>query len=207
MRKSNVKKNAKIRMVEAAFTLFHEKGVHATSIDAVLERSRTGKSQFSHYFKTKEGLVLAVLRHFSEQLKTGAYDPVKSIESWEDLEHWMRSFIQWQETMECTLSCPIGTIGHDLSEDQKELRREIREIFNWRRNFIARFFKEQQHKGAMQKNVHPEALADFCYTITQGGLWMAKIERSTKPFENAVDNALSYLHSLRLPTKKTASRA
>lgn len=195
-------------MVEAAFALFHEKGVHATSIDAVLERSRTGKSQFSHYFKTKEGLVLAVLRDFSSQLKTGAYDPVKSIRSWEDLELWMRSFIEWQEKVACTLSCPIGTIGHDLSENQKKLRHEIREMFNWRRNFIARFFKEQRSQGAMRKDVTPEALADFCYTITQGGLWMAKIERTNKPFKNAVDNALTYLHSLRLPTKKTpASRA
>ena len=185
-------------MVEAAFALFHERGVHATSIDAVLERSRTGKSQFSHYFKTKEGLVLAVLQDFSTQLKTGAYDPVKSIESWEDLEVWMRSFIKWQEQIEYTLSCPIGTIGHDLSTDQKKLRCEIREMFNWRRNFIARFFKTQQDKGLMQKDMRPEALADFCYTITQGGLWMAKIERTNKPFKNAVDNALAYLRSLRL---------
>ncbi len=193
-------------MVEAAFALFHECGVHATSIDAVLERSHTGKSQFSHYFRNKEGLVLAVLRDFSEKLKTGIYDPVKSIESWKDLEIWMRSFITWQEKIECTLSCPIGTIGHDLSTDQKELRCEIREMFRRRRNFIASFFKTQQDKDLMRKNARPEALADFCYTITQGGLWMAKIERSNKPFKNAVNQALAYLHSLRLPVRKTASR-
>lgn len=195
--------SARQRMIEAALALFHENGIHATSVDAVLERSDTGKSQFSHYFKTKEGLVHAVLEYFYGQMKAGVYSTVESIRSWDDLEYWLRSFIKWQETVEHTLSCPIGTIGHDLTREQEDLRREIRKIFNWRRQFIARFFEEEQARGAMKKDVSPAALADFCYTIIQGGLWMAKIERRRKPFENAVENALAYLHSLRIPGKKS----
>ncbi|MCA9399346.1 MAG: TetR/AcrR family transcriptional regulator [Candidatus Omnitrophica bacterium] len=45
------------RMLRTAFDLFHQKGVNATSVDEVLEKSGTGKSQFYYYFKSKEGLV------------------------------------------------------------------------------------------------------------------------------------------------------
>jgi len=203
----STKRNTKQLMIEAAFELFHERGVHASSVDAILERSATGKSQFSHYFKNKDGLVLAVLTHFSEQMKSGAYSKVESIESWDDLETFLRSFIQWQNKVECTLSCPIGTIGHDLTKEQKELRRTIKEIFDWRRTYVADFFKEEQAMGRLKKDTSPEVLADFCYTIIQGGLWMAKIERTTKPFKNAIDTALTYLYSLRTPEKKSRPKS
>ncbi len=194
--------STKQRMIKAAFARFHERGVHGTSVDAVLARSRTGKSQFSYYFKTKEGLVQAVLEHFYEELRRGVYDPVASIQSWRDLETWMRSFLKWQQDVHCALACPIGTIGSDLSQTQKKLREEIRRIFNWRRAFIARFFKAQQAAGTMRKDFPPEALADFCYTITQGGLYMAKAERDSQPFEHALNIALATLRSMRIPAKR-----
>jgi len=53
--------STKQRMIKAALALFHKRGVPATSVDAVLGRSKTGKSQFTHYFKNKDGLVLSTL--------------------------------------------------------------------------------------------------------------------------------------------------
>lgn len=194
--------STKQRMIEAAFALFHERGIHGTSVDAVLARSRTGKSQFSHYFKTKEGLVQAVLEHFYEELRRGEYDPVETIRSWNDLERWMRSFYEWQQTVDCTLACPIGTIGNDLSQTQEKLRKEIRRIFDWRRAFIAEFFKQEQAAGRMREDFSPQALADFCYTITQGGLYMARAERNSQPFEHALDVALTALRSMRISSSK-----
>jgi len=198
--------NAKQRMVEAALALFHARGVYGTSVDAVLERSRTGKGQFSHYFKDKDGLVRAVLRHFYGNLRRGAYDKVDAIRSWSDLERWLRAFLRWQQEMECTLGCPIATIGNDLSQAQRGLRREIRDIFDWRRAFVAAFFRQQQAAGQMRKDFRPEALADFCYTITQGGLFMAKVERNSTPFEHALRIALAHLHSMRIPAKGARTR-
>ena len=184
-------------MVEAALSLFHEHGIHATSVDAVLERSGTGKSQFTHYFKNKDGLVFAVLSYFYDKMLEGAYSPFPSIETWAQLEKFLRSFIQWQETVDCGLSCPIGTISHDLSEHQEEIRALAKKIFKWRRNYVANFFKQEQRAGRLQKTPRPQALADFCYTLIQGGLWMSKAERNTKSFENAVTIAMAHLKSLR----------
>ncbi|HRK62239.1 MAG TPA: TetR/AcrR family transcriptional regulator [Candidatus Omnitrophota bacterium] len=185
------------KMVEAALRLFHEKGIHATSVDAVLERSGTGKSQFAHYFKNKDGLILAALDYFREQMLKGAYSPFPSIETWKQLEIFMRGFTKWQANVDYELSCPIGTISHDLGGSCPEARKLAHEIFEWRRNYVAAFFNKEQASGRMKKNIKPKALADFCYTIIQGGLWMAKAERNAEPFENALNSALIYLKSLR----------
>ncbi len=189
--------NTRQKMIEAALSLFHEQGVNGTSVDAVLKRSGTGKSQFSHYFKTKNGLVLAVLEYFQGQMEAGAYSTVPAIRTWEDLEFWLRSFISWQKKVHFTLSCPIGTIGHDLETAQEDIRNAARKIFTWRRDFVACFFKTEQDAGRMKKDASPKELADFCYTIIQGGLWMSKIERNSRPFENAMNITLAYLKSMR----------
>ena len=47
----------RLRIIRAAADLFHKQGVGATSPDQVIEASKTGKGQFYHYFKSKEGLV------------------------------------------------------------------------------------------------------------------------------------------------------
>lgn len=184
-------------MVEAALALFHEHGVNGTSVDAVLERSGTGKSQFSHYFKNKDGLVLAVLEYFYAQMDAGAYSAVPAIRTWNDLEFWLRSFIAWQKKTGFTLSCPIGTIGHDLDTKQEDIRAVASRIFKWRRDFVAQFFKQEQAAGRLIKTASPRELADFCYTIIQGGLWMGKIERSPRLFESSLKHTLAYLKSLR----------
>ena len=47
----------RLRIIRAAADLFHKQGARSTSPDQVIEASRTGKGQFYHYFKSKEGLV------------------------------------------------------------------------------------------------------------------------------------------------------
>jgi TetR/AcrR family transcriptional repressor of nem operon len=46
----------------AAADLFHKQGVAATSPDEIIDASGTGKGQFYHYFKNKDGLVHEVLQ-------------------------------------------------------------------------------------------------------------------------------------------------
>ena len=65
------KQNTKLRMINSALDLFHRFGVNGTSVDQVLEKSKTGKSQFTHYFKTKEGMVSSVIQHLHEMIQTG----------------------------------------------------------------------------------------------------------------------------------------
>jgi len=74
------------RIIQVAADLFHKQGVRATSPDEVIEASRTGKGQFYHYFKSKEGLIHEVLQTHLEAIKSGT-GPVKyEITTWQDLE-------------------------------------------------------------------------------------------------------------------------
>lgn len=190
--------DARLRMINAALDLFQLYGVNATSVDLVLSESKTGKSQFTHYFKSKEGLVHAVLQYLHEVIESGQTPTGYHVKSWKDLDHWFQSYIDFQKSVNFERSCPIGTIGNDVTNEQEILRQDIRIFLSWSRSQLARFFIEKKAKGEMVSTANPEGLADFCISIMQGGMLLTKIKREPDMFENAKSQALQYIKSLRI---------
>jgi len=184
------------RMIRAAFDLFHKQGVNATSVDEVLEKSGTGKSQFYYYFKSKEGLVHAVLQNFFERLKNGEIPISYEINTWEDLEQWFGFFIGHQKNTKCERGCPLATIAYELTKADELIRQDINIIFEYTRNALSRFFSNLKARGELIDSVDPDELADFSFSIMQGGMVTSKIKKETIPFENSVTHALTYLKSL-----------
>ncbi|HEV2320724.1 MAG TPA: TetR family transcriptional regulator [Gammaproteobacteria bacterium] len=194
----NGKPDTRTRMIEAALDLFHRQGVNATSIDEVLALSHTGKSQFSHYFKTKDGLIQASLEYLSKVIRSGESPSSYEIKTWEDMERWFQQYIDYQKSVDFERSCPLGTIGNDLSNEQPMLRMEVRLFLEWARGKLARFFAERQAAGELQPSAQPEALADFCISIMQGGMLLTKMKRDSDMFEHAAAQANAYIKSLRV---------
>ncbi len=191
------KTDARTRMVQAAFDLFHEKGVSATSVDEVLQKSGTGKSQFSHYFQNKEGLVHACLQYFLEQLKNGRLPVNYDLETWEDLEEWFGFFIGFQKQTGCRRGCPVATIASDLEAHTEVVRQDLKMLSEFTQTKLARFFDRMKARGELRPDTDPDGLADYCYSIMQGGLAISKMNGNTTAFERAVRQALDHLRGLR----------
>jgi TetR/AcrR family transcriptional regulator, transcriptional repressor for nem operon len=183
-------------MIDTAMQLFHQQGIHATSVDEILEKSGTGKGQFYHYFKNKEGLIHSVLITFYDRLRSPNSPMSNPIETWNDLENWFRRFLEFQKSVQFTRSCPVGTIGTDLSREQELLRQDVRLIFEHTKRSLADFFSLMKGRGELPADADPEGLSDFCFTIMQGGLLVSKIKREAAPFENSITHAMNYLRSL-----------
>lgn len=188
---------ARQRMVDAALELFHRNGVNGTSVDDVLEASGTGKSQFSHYFKTKEGLVHAVLQHLHDVVRDGKSASRYDIGSWEELEGWFDRFVEFQKSVGYEKSCPLGTIGNDVTDEQTLLRQDVRLFFQWCRGGLARFFAERRAAGELPAGADPDGLADLFIAVMQGGMLVTKVTRSPDAFRGAAAQALAHVKSLR----------
>lgn len=57
MKQITKKKNAKSKIVTAAWQLFHDKGYQATTVDDIIRLSGTSKGSFYYYFSTKNELL------------------------------------------------------------------------------------------------------------------------------------------------------
>lgn len=87
-------------LIDTAFQLFNEHGYHATGIDRILAESGVSKATLYKHFKSKEELILAVLRQRHEQLqvsfarymdKAAAAGGVPALAVFDALDDWFRS--------------------------------------------------------------------------------------------------------------------
>ena len=181
------------RIIRAAADLFHKQGVGATSPDQVIEASETGKGQFYHYFKSKEGLVHEVLQAYLDDIAKGTAPLSYEINSWEDLESWFFSNIELQKRFRMTRGCPFGTIGNEVTENDELIRQDLSLIFEVVKNKLAAFFTKEKAKGRLSQDANEEQLANFCIATIQGAMLLGKIKRNSQPAEATVYEAVAHL--------------
>src|SRR6516165_11082914 len=109
----------RLRIMQVAADLFHKQGVRATSPDQIIEKSGTGKGQFYHYFKNKEGLVHEVLQSHLAAIRDGTAPLNYEIEAWQDLEKWFYSQIERLRSFKMSRGCPFGTIGNEITDNDE----------------------------------------------------------------------------------------
>jgi len=190
------------QMIETALDLFHQRGIVAVSVDDILSASGTGKGQFYHYFKSKDGLIHEVLTYFYDRLKTNSLPGKVDIQSWDDLREWFEFFMSFQKEIQYERNCPIASIGVDVRDDQQLLRQDIRLIYEFTRHSLSRFFTSMKACGDLPATVDPDALASLCFTVQQGGMLITKVERDETAFRQAAQTTLNFILSLR--TQATA---
>lgn len=192
----------RLRIIRTAADLFHKQGARATSPDDIIEASRTGKGQFYHYFKSKEGLIHEVLQAHLEAIRNGTAPLEYEISSWKDLERWFQSHVELQKSFAMTRGCPFGTIGNEVTENDELVRQDLSLIFEVTKNKLAAFFLQEKSKGRLMKTVDPEQLADFCIACIQGGMLMGKVKRSSQTVETTVQEALAHLKSYSVKARR-----
>ena len=97
----------RLRIIRTAADLFHKQGARATSPDEIIEASRTGKGQFYHYFRSKEGLIHEVLQTYLDEIRMASTRVNYEINSWKDLERWFTTQVELQKSYEMTRGCPF----------------------------------------------------------------------------------------------------
>lgn len=183
----------RLRIIRVAADLFHKQGVRATSPDEIIEASATGKGQFYHHFKSKEGLVHEVLQIHLEAIRTGESSVNYEINSWQDLEKWFQGHIELQKRFNMTRGCPFGTVGNELTESDGLIRQDLALLFEVMKNKLATFFVREKAKGRLVQDANEEHLAGFCIATIQGAMLMGKIERNSQPVQTAVREAMIHL--------------
>jgi TetR/AcrR family transcriptional regulator, transcriptional repressor for nem operon len=185
----------RLRIIRAAANLFHKQGIHQTSPGEIIEASGTGKGQFYHYFKNKEGMVHAVMQFHLDAIENGTSPVNFNVDSWEDLHRWFNRHIELQKMFEMTRGCPIG---NDVTARDELLRQDVALIFDVMRRKLGSFFRKEKAAGRLAKQIDEDALATFCISAVQGAMLLGKVARTSRPAEQAVSEALAHIQSYRV---------
>ena len=115
------------RLIAGAAELFHEQGVHRTTLAEVAERADVPLGNVYYYFKTKDELVGAVIDSYVEQ----AAELITTFERGRTPQARLKALVRnWSDMREAVVrhGCPMGTLCVELDKSETGLDREAAKV-------------------------------------------------------------------------------
>lgn len=180
-------------ILETAADLVLAQGVAGTSIDDILEASRTSKSQVYHYFADKDALVRAVIARQTERVLAAQEPHLGHLDSMDALRAWCGAIVELQRQRRCVGGCPVGSLANELAEHSDAERRLLADSFATWQSYLVTGLTTMRDRGELRGDADPELLATAFMAALQGGLLLAKTTRSVQPLEAALQMALEHV--------------
>jgi TetR/AcrR family transcriptional repressor of nem operon len=176
------------RIVEEAAALIHERGVAATTLEDVKVAAEVSGSQLYHYFPDKNELVQAVIDY---QADTIVRNNRRALGSAKGLAAWRNMLVTGVKSTEGKGGCALGSLGGQLAESDPEARALIAAGFEQWLTAISDGLRALHADGTLPSDIDLDDLAITVLATLQGGLLLAQVQRSTRPFETAIDTLLA----------------
>ena len=176
------------RIVEAAAALIHERGVAGATLDDVKEAAEVSGSQMYHYFPDKNDLVQAVIEY---QADTIVNRNRRALSSANGVEAWRNMVMTAAKRTKAMGGCQLGSLVGQLAESDPEARALIAAGFEQWAAAIGDGLRSLHADGKLAADIDPDDLATTLLATLQGGLLLAQVHRSSRPFETAVNTLLA----------------
>jgi TetR/AcrR family transcriptional repressor of nem operon len=176
------------RIVEGAAALIHERGVAGTTLEDVKGAAEVSGSQLYHYFPDKNELLQAVIDY---QADTLVAHNRQALGSEGGVEAWRNMLIAGVKHSQAKGGCPLGSLGGQLAESDPEARVLIAAGFERWSTAISEGLRSLHADGKLAPGIDLDDLATTMLATLQGGLLLSQVQRSTRPFETAVDTLLA----------------
>jgi TetR/AcrR family transcriptional regulator, transcriptional repressor for nem operon len=176
------------RIVQEAAALIHERGVAGATLEDVREAAEVSGSQMSHYFADKDELVQAVIDY---QADTIVNRQRHALGSRNGVEVWRKMVITAARRTQAKGGCQLGSLVGQLAESDPEARARIAAGFDQWAAAIGDGLRSLHADGKLPSDIDPDDLAVTLLATLQGGLLLAQVQRSTRPFETAVNTVLA----------------
>ena len=176
------------RIVEEAAALIHERGVAGTTLEDVKVAAEVSGSQMYHYFPDKNELVQAVIDYQADTIVNRQRHALSSANG---VEAWRNMVITAAKRTKAKGGCQLGSLVGQLAESDPEARALIAAGFDQWAAAISDGLRSLHADGKLPSDIDPDDLATTLLATLQGGLLLAQVQRSTRPFETAVNTLLA----------------
>jgi TetR/AcrR family transcriptional regulator, transcriptional repressor for nem operon len=176
------------RIVEEAAALIHERGVAGTTLEDVKVAAEVSGSQLYHYFPDKDELVQAVIDYQADAIVNRNRNALGSAYG---VEAWRKMVMTAAKRTKAKGGCALGSLVGQLAESDPEARALIAAGFDQWAGAIADGLRSLHADGKLQSGIDPDDLATTLLATLEGGLLLAQVQRSSRPFETAVDTLLA----------------
>lgn len=188
-------RRARDAIVEAACALVYDNGIAAASVDNVLAASNTGKSQFYHYFGSKQDLLTAVIARQLDRVLS-SQPRLATLSSWREFDAWAADILAHHSTPAGPLACPLGCLVGEL-DSEPALAKALDNAYRQWEAPLAQGLRNLHDKGELRTTADPDRLAATTMAALQGGLMLAHLRGDVTILADALAMALDHLKSHR----------
>lgn len=174
------------RLLDAACVLFARQGIGATTLDSVCAASGTGRGQLYLYFADKSDLVAAVVAQQVERVLDAQQPLLGTISTAADVHAWC-NLAAHQYTAEDPVRCPIGSLVHELREDDGAARAALADGFDRWRDALTTGLRRVQQRGELVTGADPDAAAVTLLAAYQGAVLLAAATGDLRVLHLALD--------------------
>lgn len=180
-------------ILDVARALMTHKGFTAVGLNEVLSTAGVPKGSFYHYFKSKEEFGQALLNvYFDEYLSR--IEPILKQQA-NGAQSLLKYFQYWSETQyddAVDNKCLVVKLGAEVCD----LSEVMRQVLDEGTSRIIRLISSCIERGIDDGSIvgkDSKALAESLYQLWLGASLMAKVNRSTQPFQSALAMTKSLL--------------
>ncbi len=190
------KVSTRLRLIDAARTLFWEKGYEATSLGDVVKRAKANPGSLYYFFKTKEDLLLAVLDRYTELLWPVIVEPAfKAVDDpMVRIFAILEGYRQGLMATGFARGCPIGSLALEVGEAIPKAREKVAANFDGWVGWIRKCLDDAADQ--LPPETDRAALARFVLTVMEGAVMQGRAYHSLEPFDSAVEVLRDYLSRL-----------
>ncbi|MFQ5530111.1 MAG: TetR/AcrR family transcriptional regulator [Gemmatimonadota bacterium] len=180
--------DTKDRILEAAARLFAERGYHATGVAGILRVAGVKSGSLYHFFSSKEDLLVAVMQHHLDMLRSQILDRAEAESVTEDpLEQVFSLLGIYRRSLlvsGCTQGSPVGSLALEVGNGIPRVRALIDRYFAvW----VARVHDWLVAAGSrLPSGLDRGILAHHVLAVAQGGIVQARAAESLEPYDASV---------------------
>ncbi|HEY9290909.1 MAG TPA: TetR/AcrR family transcriptional regulator [Microlunatus sp.] len=179
------------RIIVGASEHLRDFGVAATTLDDVLARTRTSKSQLFHYFPGgREDLLLAVARYEADRVLTDQDPYLSHLTSWAAWERWKDAVVTRYRVQ--GTNCPLAALMTQVRQTPGAEQVTMTLLAQWE-DKLADGVVTMQRAGKIRDGLDPRQTAQAIIAAIQGGVAVLMSTGRSDHLEAALDLTLSHL--------------
>jgi TetR/AcrR family transcriptional repressor of nem operon len=190
--------DTRTKLLDAALHIVRAKGYAATTVDDLCATAGVSKGSFFHHFKSKDGLALAAVEHFST-MATGLFESASYRKARDPLERLLgyvdfRASILSGELPEYT--CLLGTLVQETYDTHPDIRTACD-------RGMSAHIAELTHDVTLAKQLHcptaqwtADSVGYFIQSVLQGSFIFAKAKKDATVARDNLAHLRRYLELL-----------
>ena len=175
------------RILRSAMSLINTSGYTNTSINNIIEASGVQKGNLYFHFVSKDDLCLALIEEAKKEYLAYLKSSVKSEHPLEKINDILNAVLARHRKMNFIGGCIFGNMALEMSDINPRFTSVIKGVFHEWEQLLAGFLQEAQDCGDLDHELEPHCLAKFIVASIEGGIMMARVNKSEDDIANSMD--------------------